>query len=256
MLSRPTYGQGFARNTAQSAFPELWRGLAGLWSPSLGPTGLILRDWSGNQNDGVLTGMDAAADWIVGQKRYALDYEGTNNHIAIQAQTLLSNWSITAWIFGADENSVSAANSMILGDRSTDLDWIYTADNLRTRFLNSAGISATWTSDTDFYHVWRFFALIADTTGVTLYLDGISQGRLVITPSFVFSNIGAGHTLESLNFEGQIGDISLYNRELTQQEISVMFAGASPLVRKKDIPLGISGFNIQNFLSLMQGDRL
>ena len=68
MNINPSYGVGFARNAAQSEYPELWRGLVGLWSPSLGPTGLTLYDWSGNKNRGALTNMDASTDWVVGEK--------------------------------------------------------------------------------------------------------------------------------------------------------------------------------------------
>jgi hypothetical protein len=72
-MANPTYQSGFyapGRGTAK--YPELWDGCVGAWNPGLGNTGLVLRDWSGNQNNGTLTN---GPTWGVSDGRQALDFE-------------------------------------------------------------------------------------------------------------------------------------------------------------------------------------
>ena len=58
-------------------------GRVAAWSPSIqGPGGTVLRDYSGRGNDGTLTNMDPATDWVVSSGREALDIE-TNDYISL-----------------------------------------------------------------------------------------------------------------------------------------------------------------------------
>ena len=79
----PSYQQGFARCAAEAENPGLWKGLVGLWAPTLGPTGLTLRDWSGYGNHGTLTNMDPATDYVPSEKGWALDYDGDDDFIEL-----------------------------------------------------------------------------------------------------------------------------------------------------------------------------
>lgn len=81
MILPGSYANGFAPRDGRPLYPELWRGCVGAWAPYLGPTGLILRDWSAYKNHGTLTNMDAATDWVVSQGRYALDVDGSNDYV-------------------------------------------------------------------------------------------------------------------------------------------------------------------------------
>ena len=75
MILPASYSNGFAPRDGQPLYPELWRGCVGAWCPSLGPTGLTLRDWSGFGNHGTLTNMDPGTDWVLSGGRYALDFD-------------------------------------------------------------------------------------------------------------------------------------------------------------------------------------
>jgi hypothetical protein len=71
---QPSYQSGFyAPGRGVAKHPELWRGCVGAWNPGLGNTGLSLRDWSGNQNNGTLTN---GPTWGVSDGRQALDFDG------------------------------------------------------------------------------------------------------------------------------------------------------------------------------------
>ena len=58
-------------------------GLVGAWCPSLGPSGYTLLDRSGRGNHGTLTNMDAGSDWLGMPGGWALDFDGTNDSVAI-----------------------------------------------------------------------------------------------------------------------------------------------------------------------------
>jgi hypothetical protein len=76
---QPSYQSGFyAPGRGVAKHPELWRGCVGAWNPGLGNTGLSLRDWSGGQNNGVLTN---GPTWGVSDGRQALTFDGVNDRI-------------------------------------------------------------------------------------------------------------------------------------------------------------------------------
>ena len=86
----PNYVQGFARQRGGSAYPALSDGLVGLWAPFLGPTGETLFDWSACKNDGTLTNMAPATDWVVTRSGAALKFGGTNEHVLLQRPPFVS----------------------------------------------------------------------------------------------------------------------------------------------------------------------
>jgi hypothetical protein len=76
---QPSYQSGFyAPGRGVAKHPELWRGCVGAWNPGLGNTGLSLRDWSGNGNNGTLTG---GPTWGVTDGQQALDFDGVDDYV-------------------------------------------------------------------------------------------------------------------------------------------------------------------------------
>ena len=59
-LYLPSYEQGFAQSAGESADPNLWDGLSGLWLPSLGPTGHPIRRRHVRQNAIVAASTDVS----------------------------------------------------------------------------------------------------------------------------------------------------------------------------------------------------
>jgi hypothetical protein len=77
-----SYQQGFAPRDFEPRFPELWRGCVFASAPLLGPTGGVVREWSGLQNHGTLTNMSTNDDWVVKQGLAALDFDGANDYVS------------------------------------------------------------------------------------------------------------------------------------------------------------------------------
>lgn len=238
----------FASCVAESAFPELWRELAGLWPMSPGPTGLTLRDWSGSKNHGVLTNMDAATDWVVGQRGYALDFAGDDDHIVISPTNDalnfgISDFSASVWFkttdgtlgyfceFG-DSGAAGAWWTFGVGINVANKLFSQIDDGTNTGFKDGA----TNVNDGE----WHNFIVTFDRDDrITLYLDGKVDG--------VSAPIGAVGDIDTTAdrviavrlrssvayYDGLLRDFIVYRRLLTHNEIQAIVAGASPLTPRR-----------------------
>ena len=78
----PSYQAGFyaPERGGWAAYPQAWRGCVGAWNPGLGPSGLVLRDWSGRKNNGTLTNGPV---WSTSTGRQATSFDGVNDFVAV-----------------------------------------------------------------------------------------------------------------------------------------------------------------------------
>jgi len=201
----------------------LWDDLVGYWSGLQGG-GKHWYDLSGYDNLGTLTNMDPATDWVATEMGWALDFSaGKDRKVVLPGFSLSGNWTSAFWMWGAENNPGGATGSMVCGKDSDD-DFIYCADNLRTRFENSVGANVSWVADNDFYHRWRHCLFAADATGITFYLDGISQGRQAIAPTLALDLLGVAHTNPALDFTGRLASFTLWNRCLLAADAQDLYA--------------------------------
>lgn len=231
MNERPTYGTGFARNAAESAFPELWRGLRGLWAPSLGPTGGVVDDWGGIKNPGILTGPTWEAD--------ALNFVASDpDYVLIDdAPYGFSGWTeitVGAWTTAAD--IVTANTFDILSYWWVDLDPV---------FLSNGWVLAMQPGSTRYFWQMSGKSLVGggtpiserslivgtyDGTTMRLYQDGEEVGSSAETGNVPSSNalnvvIGSqyldpGPTVGSNPWDGKIDVAFIYDRGLAHQEVT------------------------------------
>ena len=95
------YRSGFALRDGRPRYPNLWHGLVGAWGSGLGPTGVTFDDQSRFGNNGTLTAMNLATDWVVSEGRYALDLDGSDDFIEIGSIpnfSITANWTIMGWV--------------------------------------------------------------------------------------------------------------------------------------------------------------
>lgn len=271
----PDYISDFARNSDESAFPELWDGLVGAWSPSLGPTDLDLFDHApGKLNNGTLANMDASTAWLVTERGYVLDYAGDDDYIVIPDSPSISPTSaiaISAWIKGGTQVQRIASH---YDGPPVQRGWLLLGATSNFRIIisrngqyNGSDAKDYTSSIAVFDNTWHYIAITFDGSSLTLYIDGIEDTTPTKTQDGAITSIhdstadmliGAESDSGGVKefFTGQIGDVFIYNRALVQSEIRLIFEGAHPLISKKSILLSVSGLNIQYFLSLMQGDHL
>ena len=261
LLLPASYAKGFARHRSQSAFPGLWQGLIGAWVPSLGPTGLAIYNWSRHQNAGVLTSMDAATDWVVDQRGYALDYDGSD-YVLMGGDSVLEPpgaISISVWVKSTD---ASAAHLVSKGSTDAGFAVGYAVFmNAGTFALVIRGLTTTFVNSMVAPSgEWQYLACVYDGSDLLFYVDGELANSVAATGTI--SHAGALHLSRweragsPSYWTGIMQDVLIYDRALTHNEVSIMFLGASPFVlRRRNLASAVAPAGISMPIVMTQMDQ-
>ena len=216
------------------------------------PSGLV--SWwpgDGNANDiisgnnGTLTNGAAFSTGQVGQA-----FSFTNNHAGVvvgnPANLQLTSFTIECWFRRHSSTQLS-------NDPSCPNGWLFGYGHNGYGFLieqNSAGDFVLSLTQTDYNHEdggpsitdtnWHHGAVTWSGTAAVFYLDGVSYtGSACSTPDspcfhFSFTTpAGVGARADNLNgmnecaFNGDVDEVSVYNRVLTAEEIQAIFSAGS-----------------------------
>jgi hypothetical protein len=212
-------------------------GLVGWW-----PFNGNANDESGNGNNGTVNGATLITDRF-GNANKAYSFDGLTNEIVVPHNNALNVLpiSISVWF----RTSVSQSNKMLVNK------YVCYSENGYSFRLNSDKPSAFYFSDssTNIYldldpispnfqplnnDVWHNGILIVEADSVKLFIDG-----LIIHNDALNGNLSVTNTTENLRFgsypqgicsgpqnffyDGIIDDIGIWNRALTQQEISDLY---------------------------------
>lgn len=235
-----SYRTGFARSVSESAYPQLWRGLVGAWVPALGQTGLQLRDVSGRGNHGTLTNIDPATDWVVTERGYALDFDGSDDEVLVPANLTSSAFSFSSWVYPRTTGEGG-------GGRVTEGK--HSSDNFSSFLLMNAsepGFTNAWratmrmstvsadsySDNTVSFNTWQHLVFTYNDNGdrkIRLYKDGKEVtytlqevGSGTIDPGGAELRIGNRKNGDK-TFDGFIDDVHIYNRTLTPEEILLTY---------------------------------
>jgi len=225
-----SYYNGFAPRDGMPAYPSLWNGCVAAWAPCLGPTGLVLRDWSGFANHGTLTNMDAASDWVLSGGKYALDFDGTNDYASLGTSATFSPspMSISFWV---KMNSTPAVNDGVFG-RMSNTFWndgygVFWASSTALRFwmglYNFRYGQITVATPTAWNHVvceW------ISGTSPEIYLQGVkgtNNSQTFTTQTATGADLTLGRMSDNAyNINGQLDDLRIYNRVLSGYEKTLL----------------------------------
>ena len=244
-------------------------------------SGTTATDSSANGNNGTLTLMEAG-DWTTNtplttnQNLYALDFDGVNEFVTVAdpASGVLdfndtADFSITGWFnrdtFTTDDNLVAksagqlAANTgyNIYIDDATDKLVLDVADGVDLYTITSAS-SFTSTG-------WNHFTVIWDQDNAAnseIYINGADDNAVDVG---TIGNIGTlanalafrvGAESDNGNpFDGKIDDVRVYNKVLSQSEISILSEGNKPgaavglsLWLKADAGITLSGTDVTSWV--------
>ncbi len=237
MNYRPTYSDR-AFFAEESERPGLWQGLVGLWAPMLGPTGLTLRDQSGRHNNGVLTNMDPASDWAPSPHGWALDFDGSDDFVALP-NFYVPRLTVFAWV----KSDVTTGNRTILSNHNgSTLDWqlfLSTAPNpdaYRLRIDTTGGFdvldASTGGSN---YDKWHSITATYDETTMRIYFNGKLDISKVHATGGAIKNTGNAFQLGALDgaleWNGLMGLVGVWNRDLTPAEIADLHADPFAMLR-------------------------
>lgn len=250
-LPQPTWKQGFARSAGESAYPNLWKGLVGAWEPGLGPTGTTtLHDVSGFKHNGTLNGSMTSADWVVSDGRYALEFDGVDDHVDAGDPSdgrfdLSPHGSIAFWYNPANLNAQNIIEKADGGSNQAGTYSIFIyASIIRVNIGDGTSFnSATFSTSELSTDIWQHIAGVWDGSKVRFYLDGVERASVnqTITPLAVNASLLFGKGLKaggSANFSGKLDDICVYNRGLSPNEIRQLYTiGRGGIFQRRPVTL-------------------
>ena len=214
-------------------YPGLWRGCVGAWAPLLGPSGTTLRDNSVMRYHTTLTNMDPPTDWIVSGSKYALDFDGSNDHCTTTGTfSIATGVTMAVWVKFTSTNTNCQALGLGNSSDNNPLAWLgIGATTKRGRWLvrdnASNALDQNTTADIntgDWVHLVGTLAMPSNLQ--RLYVNGIqvaSGTNTIGTATLNTIGIGAAVRASTGNyFPGTIDDARWYDRALTAQEVALL----------------------------------
>ncbi|NLT75516.1 MAG: hypothetical protein GXX98_03245 [Planctomycetes bacterium] len=199
--------------------------LLGWWSFDDG-SDTLAADGSANGNDGAVSG---GATWVAGLYGSALQFNGQDAYVGTGKSLLngLTGFTMAGWVSAGN----TGVYSSLFGQNDL-VEFGFTTEN--------GGQLGTWMAGNGWafiganygfpYPSWHHLALAGDATRIALYIDGQEQasdeGGMTSGTSSYFFNIG-GNVFNATGdwFRGEIDDVWLFSRALTQAEIQALMKG-------------------------------
>jgi hypothetical protein len=206
-------------------------GIAGWW-----PFNGNANDESGNNNHGIVNGATLSTDRF-GQTNKAYNFNGLTSYIEVPNASnlqLTNNYSISGW-FNANVFFLSSTNDRRLISKVQPGGWyggyeIFIGGNTNdiAHTGNVGGNNFVVGSSGYNINNWYMFTVTYEGTTQNLYMNGVlvnsqpNTGSLqTSTLPLLFGKIGGN----SGYFDGELDDIGIWNRALTQQEITDLYNG-------------------------------
>ena len=250
--TKPSWKGGFAKCASESSTPNLWHGLIGAWSPSLGITGTNLLDISGRSNHGTLESTSPSI-WTLNQGNMSLSFDGVddlvriphNNSLNLDVGGVGGSYTIAVWENLAVPSSpdtnrmlISKTTGNLTANGPGGIGWGIMHDSSALHFFERDGSSANSTARLTTFGVDEgtgLHLLVATTMpgNIITYVDG-----LVATVRGERSESAGSDTTDDLSIaewlgssrhtEGPVFDFWIWNRTLTGDEIVQLYnAGPS-----------------------------
>jgi hypothetical protein len=192
-------------------------------SKSYPGSGTTWTDLSGNGNNGTLVNGVGYSGSNLG----SLSFDGVDDRVNCGSNSTFNitpSLTINAWIFptGFGENNFGRIFEKVNS-------YVFFLDNTGTfgtngiRYSVSGNVGTGTINNVVNLNVWNNFTIVHSGTSATLYKNGLSVGTITSLPTlpnipsssvYIGNNGGLDRT-----FDGNIAQVSIYNRTLTPQEI-------------------------------------
>ena len=218
MILPGSYANGFTPRDGQPLYPHLWKGCVGAWAPCLGPTGLTLREWSGFQNNGVLTN---GPTWAANQGKYALSFDGSNDYVDTGNTVLrlggLSQLTMMLWASRATASSAVTMSVISGSDYLAIAPWI----DGNVYFQISPFTPSIVDTSLDFNH-WAMTLSGSNLRGYKNGIEVLNTSGPSVVPTISSSLLFGYYSSATRYSAGLMDDARIYNRALSQQEIRTL----------------------------------
>jgi len=227
-------------------------GLVGWW-----PFNGNANDESGNGNNGSPgSGVTLTTDrFFTTNAAYA--FNGSGNISLISLPTSGSqDFTISGWV-KTNNTSVRKGIACWGQDNPSNSTYFYITNNGYLKFdfaFNGGPQSPTFIADNN----WHSVSITCTNGLVQLYINGLATGTsLSMSPNISGSNKALGANIDnsaSNNFVGNLDDIGIWNRALTQQEITTLYNAVNcPTLNVTITPVGSTTFCAGNSVTLTAG---
>jgi len=237
-LIRPSYSGGFASPERGSlAYPRLWNRIVGAWCPSLGATGLTVRDHSGRGNHGTLTNMSLSSAWA---SPAGLTLDGTDDEINIGRPLNTAVGTVSRWFRTTDTSAHTRLFTDTAGYFYVDLQ---SSGSVRAT-LYDVGYKRVAVSATDVTDgLWHLVVMRWDSTNMTLQVDGDALGSVaagainsgVSGYDFVVGGAGAAASHTAMD----VDDIRIWQRDILASEITQSYRLGPGGIYHRQLPYNV-----------------
>jgi len=204
-------------------------------------------DESGNKNHGVISNVSFTSDRL-GKGSEAAHFDSENEYIIASNPSFLNDnkGSIVAWV--KFENLDHTQYVASVGDEGSSENYI---SFLRLDpILHTLGIyqrqpgGANWLEGVSVIETDKYYHLVMLSDGLqwTVYINGVKEnltvrqgsnsGKLISQLNSIDNFVIGGSVIQAPytkpNFSGVIDEVLLYNRPLTEQEITALYANTKP----------------------------
>jgi hypothetical protein len=242
-------------------------GLVGWW-----PFNANANDQSGNGNNGTVNGATLTTDRF-GNANAAYDFDGSDYITVTNSSSLQpSNYTTSAWV-KLDALMTNTSVSYFLnkscenpiGSNLTFRQWF---SGLSNPVLSNGFGTDTWTSTgrklvlgqpNSFTTSWTNVITVFNGSSVSLYVNGVfiastnSTGSLLnnTAPMTIGTITNGASCLPQTSYTGKIDDIGIWNRALTEQEISDLYLGCANPITATITPQGSTAICSGGFVQLV-----
>jgi hypothetical protein len=186
-------------------------GLAAYWKFNEG-SGTTIADSSGNGRTGTLHN----GVWTGGVAAQALQFNGNNTYVDLNAGNVPPPWSASLWV--NRQNSTNPSADMMTSD--SDYLKLEQYNNLKKVGFTRLGIGDYAFNYTAPAGTWTHLTYVCNGSNTSLYVKGALQDTLNVAIYMPMKTIGA--TYNSIN--GSLDEFRVYNRALSVGEISQLSA--------------------------------
>jgi hypothetical protein len=217
--------------TVSNTAPPVATGLVAAYAFNEG-SGTTTSDRSGKGITGTLSGATWTTSGLAG---LALSFDGVNDSVNVNDSAsldLTAAMTLEAWVY---PTALSGWRTVVLKERSGGLVYaLYAHDDAPwpAAYIRVGGqdIGVAGASPLPL-HTWTHLAMTYDGTTLRLYVDGQEVGKRTVGGAIQVSTgrlrLG-GNTVWGEWFVGQIDEVRIYNRALSQAEIDTDMATPVP----------------------------
>ena len=204
-------------------------GLVGYW-----PFNGNANDESGNGNNGTVNGATLSSDRN-GAANSAYDFDGVSNFIKTELKSIESKKITLSVFFLIDDKGFEGGNHRtLIGSRTTWSDFLGIGFN-KDPFIyfdipNIQRCKTNYNLPSDLK--WHHILVTLSENSSKIYIDGklsAEEQLISVIDKLIFNNVLFG--LDEINagdnryWRGKLDDIAIYNRALTQQEVTALYSG-------------------------------